>query len=334
MMDKWYGKDWRKRAHYGTTLQAGANLGIKALPALLELVQNQASPAIVRATAIALIKPLMSPELLTFARLQLKDTDPSVRIAGLGLIEFADPINRILSASPLLTDPVRGVRIEAARVLADVPDSQIPGDRVESRKSALSEYHDYLKLNADWPTENVNLGNLYLRQGKIESAITAYQRALMLDSQFNGAYVNLADAYRQQGRDDEGAKQLRKGLSLSPDAADLHHALGLLLVRKGDKSTALQEFAKASKLAPADARYAYVYGIALNSMGKQREALSALKAADTHNPNNLQLLSALISILRESGDNKAALVYAQKVAEVLPDNEEIKQLIVELERPK
>ena len=333
-MDKWYGKSWRERAHYGTTLQAGANLGIKALPALLELAQNQASPAIVRATAIALIKPLMSPDLLIFARLQLKDTDPSVRIAGLGLIESVEPINRILSASPLLTDPVRGVRIEAARVLADMQDSQISEGRLESYRSALIEYLDYLKLNADWPTENVNLGNLYLRQGKIEAAITAYQRAIMLDLKFRGAYVNLTDAYRQQGRDDEGEKQLRKGLSLSPDAADLHHALGLLLVRKGDKSTALQEFAKASKLAPADARYAYVYGIALNSIGKQREALSALKAADTHNPNNLQLLSALISILRESGDIKAALVYAQKVAEVLPDNEEIKQLIVELERPK
>jgi Flp pilus assembly protein TadD len=156
----------------------------------------------------------------------------------------------------------------------------------------------------------------------------------MLDSKFRGAYVNLADAYRQVGRDDEGEKQLRKGLSLIPNAADLHHALGLLLVRKGDKSTALLEFAKASKLAPDDARYAYVYGIALNSISKQREAVSAMKAADTHNPNNLQLLSALISILRESGDNKAALVYARKVSEVLLDNEEIKQLIVELEREK
>ncbi len=334
IMDKWYGKSWRERPHYGTTLLAGATLDINALPALLELAQDSASPSIVRATALSLIKPMMSPERLTFARLQLKDADPSVRIAGLGLIESVDPINRILSASPLLADPVRGVRIEAARVLADIQDNQISESRLESYRSALTEYLDYLKLNADWPTENVNLGNLYLRQGKIEAAITAYQRALMLDSKFRGAYVNLADAYRQQGRDDEGEKQLRKGISLIPDAADLHHALGLLLVRKGAKSIALQEFAKASKLEPDDARYAYVYSIALNSMGKQREALSALKAADTRNPNNLQLLSALISILRESGDNKAALVYARKISEVLPDNEEIKQLIVELERAK
>lgn len=329
-MDKWYGKSWRERAHYGTTLLAGATLDIKALPALLELAQNPDNPTLVRATAVSLIRPLMSPELLTFARLQLKDADPSVRIAGLGLIESVEPINRILSASPLLADPVRGVRIEAARVLADMQDSQISEGRLESYRSALTEYLDYLKLNADWPTENVNLGNLYLRQGKIDAAITAYQRALMLDSQFNGAYVNLADAYRQQGRDDEGEKQLRKGLSLSPDAADLHHALGLLLARKSDNVLALQEIATAYRLAPNNIRYDYVYGIALNSIGKQREALAVLKAAYKRQPYNLQLLSALISIEREVGDKNTALIYARKVAELLPDNKEIKQLIAEL----
>ncbi|MEY3289729.1 MAG: hypothetical protein RLZZ419_1971 [Pseudomonadota bacterium] len=331
VMDKWYGKDWRKRQHYGTTLHTGATQSIKVLPALIELAQDSASPGIVRTTALSLIKPMMTPDLLTFARSQLKDADPSVRIEGLGLIESADPINRILSASPLLTDSVRVVRIEAARVLADVPDSQIPKSRLESNNSAMQEYVAALQLNADWPAENINLGNLYLRQGKIDDAIIAYQRAITLDSLFVGAYANLADAYRQQSRDDEGEKQLRKGLSLIPNAPDLHHALGLLLVRKGDKTTALQEFAKACKLLPDEAGYAYVYRIALNSMGKQREALALLKAADNHQPYNLQVLSALISIQRETGDNKAALIYARKAAEALPGNAEIKQLITELE---
>ena len=330
-LDKWYGKSWRDRPHYGTTLQAGATQGLKALPALLELAQDSASPAIVRATALNLVAPLMGPELLTFARQQLKDPDPSVRIAALGLIESVDTINRVLAATPLLTDPVRGVRIEAARILADVPDSQMTSGRLSARKSAMAEYLDYLKLNADWPAENVNLGNLYLGQRNLDAAITAYQRAIALDSRFVGAYVNLADAYRQQGRDAEGEKQLRQGLTLSPDAADLHHALGLLLVRLTDKTAALQELALAAKLAPDNARYAYVYAIGLNSAGKQREALSVLKAANVRQPYNLDILSALISMQREAGDSKAALVYARKAAEVLPDNKEIKQLITELE---
>jgi len=331
MLDKWYGKTWRNRPHYGTVIQAVATQGLKALPSLLELAQDSASPAIVRATALTLVAPLMGPELLTFARQQLKDPDPSVRIAALGLIESVDPVNRVLSASPLLADPIRGVRIEAARILADVPDSQMTSGRLSARKSAMTEYLDYLKLNADWPAENVNLGNLYLRQHNVDAAITAYERAIVLDPRFVGAYVNLADAYRQQGRDDEGEKQLRQGLSLSPDAADLHHALGLLLVRKTDKTLALQELALAAKLAPDNARYAYVYAIGLNSAGKQREALAALKAANVRQPYNLDILSALISMQREAGDNKAALVYARKAAEALPDNKEITQLITELE---
>ncbi|MFZ4701902.1 MAG: tetratricopeptide repeat protein [Candidatus Methylumidiphilus sp.] len=299
VLDKWHGKSWRDRPHYGTVLQAGATHGLKALPKLLELAQDSASPAIVRATALTLVAPLMGPELLAMARQQLKDTDPSVRIAALGLIESVDTVNRVLAATPLLTDPVRGVRIEAARILADVPDSQISSGRLDARKSAMTEYLDYLKLNADWPAENVNLGNLYLRQHNLDAAITAYQRAIALDPRFVGAYVNLADAYRQQGRDGEGEKQLRQGLSLSPDAADLHHALGLLLVRKTDKTAALQELAVAAKLMPDNARYAYVYAIGLNSAGKQREALAVLKAANVRQPYNLDILSALISMQRE-----------------------------------
>ena len=329
-MDKWYGKSWRERPHYGSTLHAGATQGSKALPTLLELAKDSASPAIVRATALTLVSPLMRPEILPFARVQLQDADPSVRIAALGLIESVDPVNRILSASPLLADPVRGVRIEAARILADVPDNQIAASRLSARKNAMTEYLDYLQLNADWPAENVNLGNLYMRQGQIEAAITAYERALALDPRFVGAYVNLADACRQQGRDDAGEKLVRRGLLLLPNAADLRHALGLLLVRKADKTAALNELAEAAKLAPDNARYAYVYGIALNSVGKQRKALAVLKAADARHPYNLDILSALISMQREAGDTKSALVYAQKAAGALPDNTEIKQLITEL----
>ena len=119
-------------------MQAGATQGIKALPALLELAQDSTRPAIVRATALSLVAPLMGNELLIRARQQLKDPDPSVRIAALGLIESVDTVNRVLAATPLLTDPVRGVRIEAARILADVPDSQISSDRLDARKSAMT----------------------------------------------------------------------------------------------------------------------------------------------------------------------------------------------------
>jgi len=330
-MDKWYGKTWRQRPHYGNLLHAGATQGIKALPALLDLAQDSSSPAIVRATAITLIEPLMRPELLTAARLLLQDANPSVRIAALGLVEAIDPVNRVLAAAPLLADPIRGVRIEAARILADVPDSEFPASRQSARESAIKEYQAYLTINADWPSENVNRGNFSLRQGQIEAAIAAYERAIKLDPLFAGVYVNLADAYRQQGREDEGEKQLRRGLTLLPNAADLHHALGLVLVRQGNLATALQELSLASRLAPENVRYAYVYAVALHSIGKKQEALSVLDKMASRQPYDLDLLSALISMYREKGDAKTALLYAKKAAEVLPTDAAIKQLLKDLE---
>ncbi len=329
-MDKWYGKAWRERAHYGTVLNSGVTQGLKALPALIELAQDSSKPAIVRATAIKLTEPMLNPELLLTAKQWLHDPDPSVRISTLDLLEGVDPINRVLAAAPLMSDPIRGVRIEAARILADVPNNQLSADRLKLRNQALQEYRDYLALNADWPSENVNQGNLALRQGQPQAAIAAYQRALTLDPKFVGAYVNLADVYRQLGQDREGERYLRQGLSLLPKAADLHHALGLVLIRQGDQITALSELAEASKLAPENARYAYVYAIALHSGGQAKQAVTVLKEADVRSPYNRELLNALISMQIEMGDSKTALLYAKKAAEASPEDRQIKQLIEQL----
>jgi predicted CXXCH cytochrome family protein len=330
-MDTWYGKKWRTRPQYGTTLHAAATQGVKAVPALMALAQDQASPAIVRATATSLAQPYMRPDLLLAARSLLQDADPEVRIAALGLLEPVDQLNRVLAASSLLADPVRGVRIEAANVLADVPDDQIPVARRDARTRALKEYIDSLQQDLDWPTANVNLGNLYMRQGRSKEAIAAYQRALTLDPRFAGAYVNLADAYRQLGRDDDGEKVLRHGLALLPRAANLHHVLGLLLVRKGDHSAALKELALAAKLEPDNARYAYVYAVGLHSAGKRSEALAVLHTAGKRHPYDLEILSALISMNLEAGDAKDTLLYAKKAAEVLPDDQDLKALVAKLE---
>ena len=56
-------------------------------------------------------------------------------------LESVDPVNRVLAAAPLLTDSVLGMGIEG-----DVPESQIPADRLNARASALKEYQ-YFESN-------------------------------------------------------------------------------------------------------------------------------------------------------------------------------------------
>ena len=297
----------------------------------MALAQDPALPPIVRATAVTLAQPYLDAQALPALRKLLDNTDPMLRIAALGALDPFEPGARIQAAAPLLSDPVRGVRVEAARTLADIPDAQFPADRRDARDRALKEYVDSLQMDADWPSANVNLGNLYLRQRRVDDAILAFQRALTLDPQFTGATLNLADAYRQTGREAEGEKLLRDGIARTPRNADLHHALGLRLVRKGDKTGALPELALAARLAPDNARYAYVHAVAVNSAGKRPEALALLRAANSRNPFDMEVLSALISLNREAGDVKAALVYAKKAAEILPDDPGVKRLLAELE---
>jgi tetratricopeptide (TPR) repeat protein len=255
-----------------------------------------------------------------------------MRIAALGLIEPFEPAVRAQAAAPLLADPVRGVRIEAARVLVDVRDDQLSPEQRRAREMATNEYVESLQQDADWPAANVSLGNLRMRQGRPAEAMAAYEGALALDPRFAGAYVNLADAYRQQGRDAEGERLLRRGLTLLPRAPDLHHALGLLLVRKGDKGAAIRELAVATKLAPDNARYGFVYAVGLHSAGRRDEALSVLRAAEARHPYDLEILGTLVAMIRETGKPRDALPYARKIAEVLPDDPGVKRLIAELER--
>jgi Flp pilus assembly protein TadD len=72
--------------------------------------------------------------------------------------------------------------------------------------------------------------------------------------------------------------------------------------------------------------------VGLNSTGNRDEALALLKATDARHPYNLDVLSALISMNREAGNAKAALIYARKAAEALPNDPGVTRLVTELEK--
>jgi len=333
-MDGWYGSAWRQRPQWGPTLQAAAQGAPGALPSLLALASDPERPGLVRATAVSFALPLLEPSAQPAIEGLLRDADPAVRSEALQLLEPFDAPTRVRLAGPLLSDPVRGVRIEAARVLADVPDGQLALERRPARQRALDECLAALELNADWPAETVNRGNLALRQGRTEEALAAFRRAIALDARFVGAYVNLADTLRQLGREDEGEQALRDGLAAVPRAADLHHALGLLLVRRQDMSGALAELGRAAVLSPENPRYAYVYAVGLHSVGRIGEALQTLTAAAQQHPYDIELLSTLVSVHRERGepgDADAALHHAQRLLELRPGDVDLARFVQQLE---
>ena len=84
------------------------------------------------------------------------------------------------------------------------------------------------------------------------------------------------------------------------------------------------------ELEPDRARYAYVYAVGLRSVGRSEDAILVLKENLARHPSNRDTLVALINYNREAGQTAAALVYAERLAQVLPTDKEVARIIQNL----
>jgi Flp pilus assembly protein TadD len=240
----------------------------------------------------------------------LSHSDPLIRRAALDGLDALPPAQRAALATPLLNDPVRGVRIDAARLLASSAHDEASRPAFEA---ALAEYVAAQRENADRPEGHLNLGSLYIDLHQSEQAHAELNKAIELDPAFVPAYVNLADLQRANGTERQAEETLRRGLSAAPGSPPLHHALGLSLVRQQRGKEALAELAIAAKTAPQDPRYAYVYGVALHDLGDVRTSVAVLDAALARYPGDRDLLGALSSYANERGDTQAAARYQARL---------------------
>jgi len=326
----WYGNGLSQRPHYGEALQAGRSGAPDAAARLLALATDGEQPGIARATALDLLQRSPDQSQLAPVKAQLADADPLVRQSAVRWLEVADPQTRFELGMPMLDDPVRTVRLEAARTLAPLMRFELPEADRQRLEAALQAYRNAQLVNAERPESHLNLGLVAMQQGKLPLARKDYLTALRLDPEFVPAYANLADIYRALGADTDGEQTLKNGLKIAPDSADLHHALGLLHIRAKRPDAALVELARAAELAPDNSRYGYVYALALKETGDVDAALAALSNAYKHTPADRDILLALITINRDAGNLSDARSYAQALRLRYPEDPDVAALMREL----
>ena len=317
--------------HFGVAIHAG-RMGLADAELLLSTLANDPGyPGIARATAASLLPGYLSPNSLDVLLVLLHDPDPLVRAAAVRGIDLLEPRVRLVQAAHLLEDPVRAVRLEAARALADVPQEAMTTTQRAVLSSAIAEYIAAQTENADRAFSHANLALLHTRLGRLQEAESAYREAMKRESGFVPAYVNLADLYRLQGRETEEASVLSAGLNAVPDTAELHHAWGLLQVRRKLMPEALTALAEAVRLAPNNTRFTYVYAVALHTAGEVGLSLRVLGGAHERRPADRDVLSALIQYNRIAGDIDSALSAAQELAKLTPWDPQMKLLLETLE---
>jgi len=314
---KWYGSG--RRAHFGTILDAGRRREAAARKELVDLAGDALYPVIVRSTALSLLGSYPPGEDLDALLAQaLLDPEALIRRTALDHFNFGDPQRRIWLAGPMLYDPVKAVRIQAASMLAGEPSRHLTPEQQEVFHTVLPEYVAAMEYSGDFFFGRFNLGNLNVALGRPQEAIEHYRAAIAIDDQAYPAKVNLAMLYDRLGRKDEAETLLRQVAAGHPQVFDAAYSLGLLLAERGNYAEAAGYVERAANGMPDRARVQYNCGLLFQKLSRDGEAEEFLKRALALEPENLDFLYALAYFYLQQGKLSAAEQTARRMIAAHP----------------
>jgi tetratricopeptide (TPR) repeat protein len=315
---EWYGI--AKKPHYGTILAAGRQADPEAEADLIRLAGDALYPAIVRATALSLLGAYPGEESTAAFNRALQDEEALVRYTAVNSVAPQSLEDLVELVAPLLFDPVRAVRMQAASRLVGTPIEYLRPYQQEALQETLAEYTEAMEYSLDFAFAGHNLGNLYSRLDDRRRAETYYRAAIEIDDLFYPAKANLAILLNSQGRNDEAEALLRDVVEDYPEVYDAAYSLGLLLAEMNRLGDAVEFLQRASEGMPQHSRAHYNYGLALQFAGRDDEAEAALEKALTIEPNNLEFLYALADFYVQRGRLQEALPIADRMIAEHPDS--------------
>jgi len=328
---RWYGSARRQETHYGEALAAGRAARPGAEDALVALAGDASAPAIVRATALDLLRH-SGPASVPASVAGTHDPDPAVRVAAVGGLERVPPERRVPLVAAALRDPRRAIRIEAARVLSSVPPERFDPAERRAYESALAEFEAAQGVALDMPGPYLNLAVVAENEGRHAEAEERYRSALRLDPDFTPARLNFARLLNAVHRNDDAERVLRDGIARVPEQGELHYSLGLLLAEEKRVPEAATALGRAADLLPERARTRYNYALALEQLGRHADAAAALAKARDVDPADPDIAYALAMVYVREEDWPRARRVAADLAALSPGDPHVAALMARIEQ--
>ena len=123
------------------------------------------------------------------------------------------------------------------------------------------------------------LGNVHLRERRIDLAIAEYEESLRIRPNYAQAYSNLGMAAELSGKPAEAAARYREALRYEPSLAEAHLNLGQLLAKQGEIPAAIVELEAALRSNPDLVEAHQNLGVAFLAAGRKPEALAQFRRA-------------------------------------------------------
>lgn len=150
----------------------------------------------------------------------------------------------------------------------------------DKKDEAEKHYRRALEIRPAFSEAKVNLGNLYLDQGRLDEAIRLYEQALndMLYATPYIAEANLGWAYFKKGNSAQAIEHLRAAVTTNPQFCLGYKNLGLVQDARGDLSAACTEFGRFVSACPKVAEAYQLQGSCQVRQGRPAEARASFDA--------------------------------------------------------
>jgi predicted CXXCH cytochrome family protein len=288
-----------------------------AVSAVLAILKKEDVPAW-RATLLEVIAPYVdtSPELLAVARESLSAKDPLERSAAVRLLASHVPSQDLLR--PLLRDPVRLVRLDAAWVLSSSLAAGSP---------ERAELDAYLALSLDQPSGRLRLGQDLANRNLLPEAQKEMETAAAWDPFSPGVREALGFVFNARGNAQQAAAQFFRAAQLSPADAQSAYRAALSFAEAGQLKDAEVAFRLAVERDPRFDRAWYNLGLLFAQTNRLPDSVTALKKAESLNAASADYPFALATALLRTGDREGALAAARRTLALDPNHPHARQLL-------
>ncbi len=225
-IERWFPNSDKRGAHYGQVLAHGRVAPDQASGDLLTLALDETQPGIVRATALYLMQPVVSPDLATATAPLLSHPDPLIRGNAAPMQRGTDPETRLTRLMPLLSDPLRAVRIATAKQLIDTPPEQLARSQAAVLGAAMGDWQKSLGNKLEFPETHLVMGGTALTMRNFPAALRAFGEVVRLDPQRVEAWVMLVRLSSAIEGPVAARGVLRRALEKVPDDPTLLQLLG------------------------------------------------------------------------------------------------------------
>jgi predicted CXXCH cytochrome family protein len=329
---RWYGT--ARKPHFGTVLAAARAGDSTVAPQLIRLADSALQPAIVRATALEHLASYPDQASRVSLEKALTADEPLLRRTAAARLDEPDPARRAELLAPLLSDPLKAVRMAATSQLAGIDSTLLKSYQREALAQGINEYVAAMEYSLDFASSGLNLGNLQLQLGDPTEAERWYRLALEVDDLFLPVQMNLAVLLSGQGRNEEAESLLRAAAAAYPQNPGPANSLGLLLVELGRTEEALVWLRRAADADPGAVRTRYNLGLLLQQAGHLDEAEAAFREALTIAPYDLDVLYAMADHLIRRGRRADAMAVVEIMIAVYPDQSIGHELKAYLQQPE